>query len=240
MIVMKNTELRKEFERRLYTDRQGNIMPFRLLMPQPYEKAGKYPLVLFLHGAGERGIDNSRQLGNGVLHFAEEENRARYPCFVVAPQCPVTSSWVGWGDIPTEPMRMALEIVEMLQKEYAVDERRIYVTGISMGGFGAWDALQRKPYLFAAAVPVCGGGDITKARFLADMPVWAFHGSDDPVVSVQNSRDMIEALRRAGGSPRYTEYPGVGHASWEYAYADPELFQWLFSQEKSVAAVSGK
>jgi len=233
---MSNKELEKEFEARVYTDADGNTMPYRLLMPEKYDASKKYPLVLFLHGAAERGDDNDSQLANGVLNFATKRNRELYPCFVVAPQCPANSAWVDiWNDILSEPMRMVFEILQALQKEFSIDQRRRYITGISMGGFATWDTIERMPGYFAAAVPVCGGGDTSSAYRIVHLPVWAFHGEDDQIVSVQYSRDMIASIKKAGGNPKYTEYPGVGHASWNYAYKDPELYEWLFSQEKKTA-----
>jgi predicted peptidase len=139
---------------------------------------------------------------------------------------------------PAEAMRMVLELVGALQMEYSqIDPKRIYVTGLSMGGFGTWDVIQRKPDLFAAAVPICGGGDVSKAEKIALIPIWAFHGAEDLLVLPKWSRDMINAIRKAGGNPKYTEYPGVGHQSWIKAYSEPELFIWLFSQKKDKLSI---
>lgn len=121
----------------------------------------------------------------------------------------------------------------LLKPEFPqIDPDRLYITGLSMGGFGTWDAIQRKPDLFAAAVPICGGGDVSKASHITKIPIWVFHGAEDNLVNPKWSRDMVEAIKRAGGNPKYTEYPGVGHHSWVPAYSDPELFEWLFSQKK--------
>ena len=129
-------------------------------------------------------------------------------------------------------MRMALEAIEQLRKEFKVDSRRLYVTGVSMGGYGTWDLLWRQPAMFAAAAPICGGGDPEKASLFAGVPLWAFHGGADKTVPTQKSRDMIEALKKAGGTPHYTEYPGVGHDSWTQTYKNPEFYEWLFAQQK--------
>jgi predicted peptidase len=171
-----------------------------------------------LHGAGEKGNDNTRQVANGVEQFASEKIRAAYPAFVVVPQCPSHEWWADFTEEPTDPMRLTFTLLSYLQQEFAIDENRIYITGVSMGGFGTWDAITRKPDYFAAAVPVCGGGDIRKADRIVHIPIWAFHGANDTIVDVTYSREMIDALRREGGSPRYTEYPGVGHASWDHVY----------------------
>jgi predicted peptidase len=227
------------FETRTYRDAGGEELPYRLLRPKDYQSAKRYPLILFLHGAGERGKDNRAQLVHGMKDFASDEIRDKYPCVVVAPQCPADAQWVDtpWSADahtmpaqPTVPMRQTLALLETLEKEFSIDARRVYVTGLSMGGFGAWDAVQRQPRRFAAAVPVCGGGDVAQAKTIAHIPVWAFHGGADTVVKPKRSRDMIEALRAAGGTPRYTEYPQTGHDAWSATYRNPEMYAWLFAQ----------
>jgi predicted peptidase len=176
-----------------------------------------------------------------VAEFARPENRKSYPCFLIAPQCPKDCKWVdvNWGAAthktppkPSDPLRLVLELISVLPKEYSIDEQRIYVTGLSMGGYGTWDLLARRPDLFAAAVPICGGGDETQAAKMARVPVWVFHGARDTVVKPARSRNMVEALKKAGGEPRYTEYPEQGHDSWVPAYKDPEMFRWLFAQKR--------
>jgi predicted peptidase len=231
-------------EKRTYTDAKGKTLPYRLLKPQDYDPKLKYPLVLFLHGAGERGTDNEKQLIHGVPEFAKEANRKRYPCFLVAPQCPPKDTWVkvDWraethqqSAEPSEPMRLTLELIDALRKELPIDARRIYVTGLSMGGYGTWDVLARRPELFAAGVPICGGGDESTAATIAKIPIWVFHGAKDPAVKVERSRRMVEALKKADGHPKYTEYPDEGHASWVPAYKSPELLAWLFDQKRATA-----
>lgn len=219
--------------------------PYRLLSPQKIEPGQKYPLVLFLHGAGERGSDNGRPLKHGVKAFAADDLLAKHPAFVLVLQCADDHLWVDtpWSapehTMPAEPsrfMRIAMELVDAVRAQQPIDDQRIYVVGISMGGFGAWDAIQRQPEVFAAAVPVCGGGDVALASKIKDVPVWAFHGAKDGVVKVKRSRDMIEALKAAGGEPKYTEYPNVDHNAWDKAFATPELFDWLFAQKKAKPA----
>jgi poly(3-hydroxybutyrate) depolymerase len=390
----------KDFEAREYKDADGNVLLYRLFKPKDYDPARKYPLVLFLHGAGERGNNNLAQVRD-ALYFAKEAAQKENPCFVVAPQCPngaqafqvygssknynqsvndyaasagewksytivlsklsggpksfltiinaaenrrapgnaaaapatpVTSEfrniaigenggeappvdlrklsldkkqgngkavvsedgktltitgdlrlkipfeykvtektvltfefraskdaqgsahaigldndaffdsrWAnidwsakkgGMGKEPATPLRLALEVVSGLQKEFSIDDKRLYLTGLSMGGYGTWDAISRYPKLFAAAVPICGGGDESAAASIKDIPIWCFHGGADPTVPTQRSRDMIKAIKDAGGNPKYTEYPGVGHNSWDKAYSEPELAKWLFAQKK--------
>jgi predicted peptidase len=227
------------FEARTFTDDQGDKLLYRLLKPKDYDPQQKYPLVLFFHGAGERGDDNHSQLKWAMEEFASEEVRGKYPCFVVAPQCPEDQQWVDvpWTadahtmpEKPTAALRFSLELLKQLQQEFSIDANRLYVTGLSMGGFGVWDAIQRHPHLFAAAAPVCSGGDPQYAPQIAHIPVWAFHGADDPVVKPHRTREMIQALQGAGGQPKHTEYPGVGHNSWSPTYANPDLYAWLFAQ----------
>ncbi len=179
------------FEAATYRDGDETLL-YRLMKPEKTEPGVKYPLVLFLHGAGERGADNTSQLLHGVREFAKPENRRLYPCFVVAPQCPTDRRWVevDWSapahtapENPSEPLRLALDLVDKLAAELPVDRNRIYVTGLSLGGYGTWDAIARRPDLFAAAIPVCGGGDTAMAAKIKDIPIWAFHGDKDPVVA---------------------------------------------------------
>ena len=221
---------------------EGKSLPYRLLFPLGYDesKPKTYPLVLFLHGSGERGDDNQAQLKNVVAHFETRENRARFRCFVLAPQCPNGQKWVDtdWGAEfnprpmnPSDAMTLALGCLDAVAGHYHVDPTRLYVCGISMGGYGVWDCLTRYPERFAAGVAVCGGGDpATVTAAAAKVPVWAFHSADDPNVHVTKSRRMIEAWKAQGGQPRYTEYNGLGHVSWEKAFGEPGLMPWLFAQ----------
>lgn len=231
-------DFRDLLEKRSYSDAKGNKLLYRMLAP---EKTGdaKVPLVIFLHGAGERGNDNNAQLVHGVKEFVK--NREKYPCYLIAPQCPRNQFWanVNWSskahdlaNTPAEPMRLTLELVDSLMKELPIDPDRVYITGLSMGGYGTWDALARRPDFFAAAVPVCGGADTKTAEKIKHVPVWVFHGDEDRAVPVSRSRDIVEALKKAGGQPKYSEYKGVGHNSWDKAYADQEMFAWLFAQKR--------
>ena len=229
-----------QYEARVY-------MPYRLLKPKDYDPKRSYPLVLFLHGMGERGSDNDRQLINGASEFfANDEARAKYPCFAVIPQCPDNDTWANWepnGVALPRPARAALDIVGALQKEFNIDPARLYIGGLSRGGYGTWQIITEHPQLFAAAFPICGGGDPIRAARLAKIPIWAFHGADDDVVNPEKSRSMIKAIKDAGGNPKYTEYPGVGHDSWVHAFKEPGLLEWLFAQQLLAAGppnVAGK
>lgn len=232
---------RDQPEPRVFTDGDGATMPYLLLKPRDYDPQKHYPLVLFYHGAGERGADNHVQWRNGVEIFQKAENREKFPCFVIAPQCPAGKQWVNvpWGDDseiqPAEPSRqlkLSLAILKSVEHEFSIDANRLYVAGLSMGGFATWDVITRYPDLFAAAVPVCGGGDEKQAAKIKDLPIWAFHGSADTTVKTIRSRNMIAAIKEAGGNPKYTEYPGVGHGSWVPAFKEPQLLTWMFEQKK--------
>lgn len=202
----------------------------------------KMPVVLFLHGAGERGSDNEQQLQYLPTWLAEPASRERYPCYLIAPQCRADHQWVevAWNDrastpqaaTPTTDMAAAVAALEATLALEAADPRRVFLTGLSMGGFGAWDLAARMPERFAALLPICGGGDERTAPRLIDVPVWCFHGAADTAVPVERSRRMIAALEAAGGTPKYSELPDVGHDSWTPAYRDPAVLDWLFRQSR--------
>ena len=230
------------FEARVYADGTGETLGYRMMKPKNYDAAKKYPLVLFLHGAGERGSDNVAQLKHGMAVFSSDEFQAKNPALIIVPQVPPNQKWsdTDWSKLtnslpekPSRNMRLAMELVDAMQKEFSIDPDRLYITGISMGGYGTWDAISRWPGKFAAAVPICGGGDEKQAAKLTKLPIWCFHGDKDPAVPVVRSRNMIAAIKAAGGDPKYTEYPGVGHNSWDNAYADPALYDWLFAQKRA-------
>jgi predicted peptidase len=240
MSTLSAADNRDRFEARTFTNGDFKL-PYRLLKPKGYDASRKYPLVIFLHGAGERGDDNAKQLVHGMNDFAADEIMVKYPAFVFAPQCPAEQKWadVDWSaksntlpEKPSPSLAATLQAVEALRMEFSIDEKRIYITGLSMGGYGTWDAISRRPELFAAAVPICGGGDPELAKQMQVVAIWAFHGDNDEAVPVHRSREMVAALKAAGAHPKYTEYPGVGHDSWTQTYRDPALYAWLFAQKK--------
>ena len=231
----------KMFEPRQFADEQGNVLKYRLLKPANYNVNRKYPLVIFLHGAGERGDDNKVQLVHGMKEFLDPERRKNMACYVVAPQCPTGKKWVevDWSaasskmpEQPSDSLGLTIKLVQSMIETAAVDPNRIYITGLSMGGYGTWDAVARYPDMFAAAAPICGGGDPETAPRFTHIALWAFHGDQDQAVKVERSRQMIEALKEAGGEPKYTEYPGVGHDSWTATYKNQEFHDWLFAQRR--------
>ncbi|HZI94249.1 MAG TPA: dienelactone hydrolase family protein [Patescibacteria group bacterium] len=212
--------------------------PYAVYLPEGYDPAAgrKWPVILFLHGIGDRGHDGRRQTRVG-LGRAIRENPSRFPFIVVMPQCPKGRFWTD-----DAMMAQALAALDRSVEEFGGDPAREYLTGLSMGGYGVWYFATRNPGRFAALAPICGGiafpgtrpavGEDPYTRAARDVgatPVWIFHGSDDPRVPVTESRRMTEAIRKAGGSVRYTEYPGVRHNAWDRAYAEPGLPEWFLS-----------
>jgi len=225
-----------------YTNEKGDTLNYRMLYPD-YDTLRKYPLVIFLHGSGERGNDNESQLKWGVMSFATDQMMITHPAIVIAPQCPSNESWSNFSrtanntemhlqTTPTKPLELLIGLIHDLIKNSPVDTNRIYITGLSMGGFGTFDAIERYPNLFAAAIPVCGGGDVSKAAIIAHIPIWDIHGAEDAAVNPAYSWTMMEALIKAGAHPGFTQYPEVGHFSWLGAYSDPLIMEWLFRQHK--------
>jgi predicted peptidase len=234
------------FQAGSFTASDGLTLPYRIFIPKNRDPKKSYPLVLAMHGAGERGTDNMLQLTTHQLAtvWARDSNQARYPSFVLAPQCPPYPAV--WVDTPfgqgtydfdkaaiTPPMKAAVALLDSIVKRYDIDTNRIYVAGLSMGGYATWALLTRYPKRFAAAIPICGGGDTSKAPLFKHVPLWVFHGDSDHTVPVAASRQMVAALRKAGGTPVYTEYKGVDHGSWGPALMEPELAGWLFAQKRS-------
>jgi predicted peptidase len=210
------------------TGKDGAKLSYWLMSPARIEAPTKYPLVLALHGRGGN-TEAAAVLGS-------DELRQTHPCFVLAPAATRSGVWTlpaeaaGLRGRPQLPL--ALEALAKVMAEQPIDPDRIYVTGQSMGGFGTFGALAASPQSFAAAIPICGGWTPADAARMKDVPIWAFHGDADTTVPVERTRQMIDALKQAGASPKYTEYAGVGHNSWSRAYASPETWQWLFAQRR--------
>lgn len=242
-------EIVDRFEARTfdYTAANGEMrqLKYRLLRPSKVEEGKRYPLVLFLHGAGERGDDNLAQLKYLPEWMAADDWQTKYPCYLIAPQCPSDRWWAPVRAARSEELRekqRALDtqldgvtgILDAAVAEFPIDTNRLYLTGLSMGGFGSWALASRQPTRFAALVPICGGGDPAWAEKLRDLPIWVAHGGADRIVPPEKSREMIDALKAAGGKPQYTEMDGVGHDSWTPAYKDPEgPLPWMFEQVKA-------
>jgi predicted peptidase len=222
-----------------------NVLPYRILYPDRFDKTKKYPLVIVLHGSGERGNDNELQLAHGAALFVSNAVRKKFPSIVIFPQCPAEDYWsnVDRESItdgkrnyvfhedgkPTPAMKMLLSFTDDLIKKPYIDPKRMYVGGLSMGGMGTFELLSRKPQMFAAAFPICGGGHPNTVKAYAkQVSLWVFHGAEDDVVSIHHSQVMVEALKKAGADVRFTIYPDVKHESWDRAFAEPDLLPWLF------------
>lgn len=220
-----------EFEKLSYQSAQDTLL-YRLLKPKEIKENQKYPLVIFLHGSGERGNDNIINLKYITTPFLNERNRNDFPCFLVVPQCPASEKWTypNWYAEPKEPISTVVKLIDSLSALPFIDNSRIYLTGLSMGGYGTWYLITRYPDKFAAAVPICGGGDWSQADNFKHVPIWAFHGGRDETVPPDQTRMMINALKKAGGKPKYTEYKKAGHDSWTPAFLEPDLLPWLFKQ----------
>ncbi|MBS4219106.1 hypothetical protein KHA96_12340 [Bacillus sp. FJAT-49711] len=228
-------------------------MPYRLYVPENYDSNRSYPLVMFLHGGGERGDDNIKHLiaYDGAVIWATPENQEENPAFVLAPQARDGSNG-GFGltrDATInekielsrvfemgDDLLLAHEILENVIEEYPIDRNRLYITGLSQGGFGTYNLNMLYPDLFAAMVPIAGGGDPEKAELLKYKPIWNFHAEDDEIIPVEYSRNIINSIENVGGKPIYTEYPsdkGYNHGSWVPAYQNQEMIDWLFKQVKT-------
>jgi len=230
----------------VFQNAEGEKLNYRLYVPAHLPEGKKVPLVLFLHGAGERGDDNVAQLKHGVtdiIRFTQTNG----PAILIVPQCPNGRKWVevDWSaashtmpPTPSISMKLALQLLREKMAKLPVDPARVYVTGVSMGGYGTWDAIEREPDLFAAAIPVCGGGDATRAESIKRVPIWTFHGDKDGAVPVGRSRDMVKALKACGGNIQYREYAGAGHDVWTPTYADPSVLAWLFEQKRHSSLLS--
>jgi predicted peptidase len=219
--------------------RKNETLLFRLKKPAPFDPAKKYPALVFFHGAGERGSDNEAQLLH--LHDIAYLKKRDLPFFLFAPQCPLDQQWVAgdwtrgeneFREEPTAPMKLTIDWLNESSFQHNLDANRLYVLGLSMGGFAVWDIISRMPNTFSAAVPICGGGDEKKAKDIGPVPVWAFHGLADHVVNVRRSRNMVSALRENGHEVRYTEIDNAGHDVWKIALHDRRLFRWILRQSK--------
>ena len=228
-------------EAKVFKGVDGGLLRYRIFSPATLKAGRKYPLVLFLHGSGERGDDNAKQLLWGVWPIVSYMKQKGVEGYVVAPQCPVGKMWVNiirpqlehkMPANPSGPMHLVMEFLDNAIRELPVDTGKVCVTGLSMGGYGTWDIVQRRPDFFAAAMPVCGGGDASLAQKIRSVPIWVFHGSRDPSVPVARSRQMVSALWQCDGNVRYREYPGMGHRCWIPTYNDSQVLDWFFSQSK--------
>jgi predicted peptidase len=232
---------------------RNNTLPYRMLMPLQFDSTKKYPILIFLHGANEKGLDNESQLNIGGRFFLQKDNRVHFPAIVIFPQCPADDSWAYFETTldsisglankwhfpfrkePTATSGLLKHLLDSLIQLKYVDVSKIYIGGLSQGGMGVFDLIARYPHLFAAAFPICGAGKIASAKYFAnEVAVWIFHGEADDIVPPRFSRDYFKQLKKLGADVQYTEYPGVHHNSWVNAFNEKGLLPWLFSKSKKL------
>lgn len=230
-----------------YIGENGDTLLYRVLWPKQFQKGKRYPVILFLHGSGERGEDNRKQLTHGSKLFLD--NQEKFPAIVIFPQCPTQGYWSNVdikidssghknftykkGGAPTPSMQLVMNMMDSVAQLSFVDTSRIYVMGLSMGGMGTFEIISRKPDMFAAAIPICGGAHPKTAKNFANkVNLWVFHGAKDNVVSPEFSKAMVEVIKKLNGSVKYTVFPDANHNSWDSTFAEPQLLPWLFSNTK--------
>lgn len=235
------------YEKRYFIT-NGDTLPYRLLLPENYDVAKKYPLIIFLHGSGERGNDNELQLVHGAKLFLRNDVRKDYPAIVVFPQCSLKSSWSNMtasldkdgkrkfnfqeAGEPSKAMTLLMGLLKELPLLYRIKKKQVYAAGLSMGGMGTFELVRRSPKVFAAAIPICGGANTATARQIKKTNWWIFHGAMDTTVPPQLSQEMYDALLKAKSKVKLTIYPEANHNSWDAAFAEKELLPWLFSQRR--------
>ncbi|MGR3808890.1 carboxylesterase family protein [Jiulongibacter sp. NS-SX5] len=231
-----------QFKPAQYTDNNGVTINYQVLLPEDYNPANKYPIVLFLHGGGERGDDNTAQLKYGSQVWLELQKKQ--PTIVIAPQCPKDDYWASvkftrdkyplvldfnYSYDETPSLHAAIDLLKSYIKEKKADKKRVYITGMSMGGMGTFEAVYRYPKLFAAAIPMCGGADLSMyGKKQAKVPFWIFHGDEDVVIPVKHSREAYAKLQELNANVTYTEYPGVNHNSWDKVFLEEQYPYWMF------------
>ncbi len=230
----KTKELAQLCDPGVFVNSKGDTLHYRLLKPLDYDPTKKYPIVISLPYGGQPATDTIRQIEGAVAAqlLTMDGNRSDYPAFIFIPNCPPGA---GWGGIPNYPEvdSLVFDAIIALDRRFSIDEKRRYVIGLSRGGFGAWNFICKHPEMFAAAIPVSGGGDPRLAPKIVNVAVWAIHGANDKNVPVISSRNMIDAIKSAGGNPRYTEFPDEGHNIWYKVSTTPGLLGWLFAQHRN-------
>ena len=238
------------YEKLVWKNSKNDSLNYRFGKPNNIKPKGKYPLLFFLHGAGGRGYNNNDQLldAGSIEAFSKQNLFSKYGSYLVAAQVPYSQQWVDvrWdGLIHQTPkisktMEMTLELLDSIIHDHSnyIDINRIYILGISMGGYGVWDAIHRRPHFFAAAIPICGGGDISSSKLISHLPIWAWHGEQDPVINVKRSREMYDAVNNDRGNIKYTEVKGRGHDVWLDAWRSKDLWNWIYSQTREIITIS--
>lgn len=244
LLAQKELPLDNLFQKKEFIYKQDTLK-YRIMYPKNYDRTSKYPIVLFLHGSGERGCDNEQQLTHGASLFANEDNRLNYSAIVIFPQCPTGESWVKYDKIEngtisfpqksaiTKPLYLTKKLLDQIKRTESTDNQRIYIAGLSMGAMGVFDMIMRYPRYFAAAVSICGAANNNKLKKVRKMPIRMFHGADDRVISKEHSRNAYIELKANGAQKvEYIEFPNTGHDSWTEAFAYPDFLGWMFYQSK--------
>ena len=243
-----NAQNKEDFKREKFIS-ENDTLNYRVLLPDDFSEDEKYPVVLVLHGAGERGDDNEAQLTHGSDLFLKTENREKFPAIVIFPQAPKDDYWAKVEvkrdtmpfefdfknmEAPTKSLNMVMKLMDSVVKQEFVNDKKIYVGGLSMGGMGTFEILYKKPEMFAAAFAICGGANPEIADFYPEgLNIWIFHGEKDDVVPPRLSKEMARVINHTGGNARLSLYPKDNHNSWDSAFSEPYLLPWLFSNERT-------
>lgn len=247
-----------------FTAKDGTVLPYRIYVPEGYDKEKEYSFLLFLHGAGDRGDDNEKQIsvnmgmverivnGESVTISGESVDLSG-EFIIVAPQCAKEKQWVDtpWGKKPdpsysldeiaqSQYMTAVVELLSEIEEKYSINENRMYITGLSMGGFGTWDLLMRYPEKWAAGIPMGGGADLSRADILKDIPIWTFHQMLDTVVSSEGTQNIVKEIIKLGGNIKFTPYFENRHNAWDYGYVEEDLLTWLYSHTKDTNPKAGE
>jgi len=237
----------KKYDKGSFIDGKDTIS-YRILFPEHFDPKQKYPVLFFLHGSGERGNDNEKQLTHGGKLFLRKDIREQYPAIIIFPQCSEDSFWANVQfssdstgkrifdyqkkGKPTKAMKALLGMVDNILDKPYIDHQQVYVGGLSMGGMGTLELLRRKPKTFAAAFSICGGDNIANVEKYKHIPLWIFHGGKDDVVPPAGSTAIANQLKIIGKEVKFTLYPDANHNSWDSTFAEPKLLPWLFSHKK--------
>jgi predicted peptidase len=232
----------KRYKKLIWKSQNNDTLNYRFREPKNLKKKCKYPILFFMHGAGGRGSNNNDQLldAEGFRAFSNQNIFSKHSSYILAPQVPIDKKWVDveWNtlkhDMPkiSKTMDMAFKLLDEVIDTNQIDINRVYVLGVSMGGFGVWDALQRRPYFFAAAVPICGGGDVSKSKLISHVPIWAWHGDKDDTIHVDRSRNMYQTIKKYAGNIKYSEIKDRGHDVWIDVWNSKDLWSWLYRQRR--------
>ena len=246
MLQLSYAQDKSIFSKEIFVSGTDTLL-YRMLLAENFDPTKKYPVLLFLHGSGERGNDNEAQLMHGSKLFLRADNRNNFPAIIIFPQCPKDDFWanVKFGDgigtdrfgfqkggKPGKAMQLVMKLMTNLKSKKYTANNQFYVGGLSMGGMGTFEILRHKPKVFAAAFAICGGDHVENIKKYKNIPIWVFHGGKDTTVPLQKSEIVVNELKRLNGDVKFTVYPEAGHNSWDSAFAEPDFLSWLFSHKK--------